>query len=284
MALASAVIGCDGIKSKVRPLVCGENVEATYAGECAYRAVVPKADAEATLGLERAHNGSIYYGNGGYIITYPIEHGDFINIVAIPHDPEPPWIWKHDDWTVPTTKDAFLADFKNWFPPLIDTMAQYLLPSKWALFDLSHDRPYYKGRLCLLGDSAHATTPHLGAGAGMAMEDAFILSGLVAAVKDIGNIEEAFRAYDDVRRPRTQECIKRSLQATLGYNFMIPEIGDDVKALARLLGESFAWLWREDLEVQLETAKMSLSTNPEPVCNISMEAKLDHFVELAVDI
>ncbi|MNF60874.1 3-hydroxybenzoate 6-hydroxylase 1 [compost metagenome] len=38
------------------------------------------------------------------------------------------------------------------------------------------DEPWYRGRVLLIGDAAHATTPHLGQGAGMAIEDAIVLS------------------------------------------------------------------------------------------------------------
>jgi len=38
------------------------------------------------------------------------------------------------------------------------------------------DEPWYCGRVLLIGDAAHATTPHLGQGAGMAIEDAVVLA------------------------------------------------------------------------------------------------------------
>ena len=53
--------------------------------------------------------------------------------------------------------------------------------------------------MCLLGDSAHASTPHIGAGAAMAMEDEFLLSSLVGAIRDQMELEKAFRAFDAVR-------------------------------------------------------------------------------------
>jgi salicylate hydroxylase len=258
-ASAIALIGCDGIKSRVRALVCGPHIHATYAGEVAYRAVAPKAAAEAALGTDLALNGHIYCGYGAYIITYPIDHGESVNIVAIPHDPgDAPWTWEHDEWTVPVTKEDVLERFKGWYTPLVDLISRYHLPYKWAMFDLQHDAPYHKGRICLMGDSAHATTPHLGAGAGMAMEDAYILSNLIAAVQDSNDINKAFKAYEAVRRPRTQECIRRSLDAALAWDCLLPDVADDTDALKVLMEESFKWLWHEDLEALLETAKQQL--------------------------
>ncbi|KAF3032227.1 hypothetical protein E8E12_003901 [Didymella heteroderae] len=257
-AIASALIGCDGIKSKVRQLVCGPDIHATYTGEVAYRALVPRADAEKALGAELAFNGTLYCGYGGYIVTYPVENCDFVNMVAIPHDQGEGWSWSQDEWTVPASTDEIRQRFKGWYKPLVDIICDYSLPSKWALFDLQHDAPYYKGNTCLLGDSAHATTPHLGAGAGMAMEDAYLHSSLIASVGDVAQIENAFRAYDAVRRPRTQECIERSRSAAIAMDFLTPEFAENTDTLKQMMETSYGWLWHEDLDLQLSEAKKSL--------------------------
>jgi salicylate hydroxylase len=254
-AMASAVIGCDGIKSKVRSHVCGSDIDATYVGEYAYRAMVPKAEAEKALGAELARNGQLYCGYGAYIVTYPVEHGEFTNMVAIPHELGDAWSWDHQEWTVPATTDEFVRKYQGWIPALVDVFKRHCQPMKWALFNLQHDAPYFKGRVCLLGDSAHAATPHLGAGAGMAMEDAYILSNLIAAVKGSDDIESAFTAYDEVRRPRTQKLIELSRLSGLIIEFLMPDVGDDVRKVREKYEEWYQWLWHEDLEAQLETAK-----------------------------
>jgi salicylate hydroxylase len=258
-ALASAVIGCDGIKSKVRDFVCGPTVRAKYANECAFRALCPRNEATNLLGDDTALTGQLYCGYGGYVVTYPVEHGKFINMVAMPHDGSFTSTWDKNDWTVPTSADEIREKFQGWHPPLVDLIACHCLPAKWALFTLQHDESYFKRRTCLLGDSAHATTPHLGAGAGMAMEDAFILSHLIAATGSTENIESAFRAYDAVRRPRTQQCIKRSIDASLSYDFLLPDVGDNMEKIKKRTDESFQWLWHEDLEAQLQRAKELLT-------------------------
>jgi salicylate hydroxylase len=254
-ALASAVIGCDGIKSRVRDFVCGPTVQAKYANECAFRAMVPVEEATEALEDDTALTGQLYCGYGGYVVTYPVEHGKFINMVAMPHDGSFTSTWDKSDWTVPTSADEIRQKFQGWHPPLVDLIARHRLPAKWALFTLQHNEPYFKRRICLLGDSAHATTPHLGAGAGMAMEDALILSRLIAAAGSTEKIESAFRAYDAVRRPRTQQCIKRSVDAALSYDFLLPDVGDDMEKIKKRTDESFQWLWHEDLEAQLQRAK-----------------------------
>lgn len=92
----------------------------------------------------------------------------------------------------------------------------------------------------------------------MAMEDAFLLSRLIADVGSSDNIEAAFKAYDAVRRPRTQGCIQRSIENGLAYNFMVEGVEDDMNKLEQKLNENFRWLWYEDLEEQLRRAQKVL--------------------------
>jgi 2-polyprenyl-6-methoxyphenol hydroxylase-like FAD-dependent oxidoreductase len=63
--------------------------------------------------------------------------------------------------------------------------------------------PWYQGRVILIGDAAHASTPHLGQGAAMAVEDAVVLGELVAKVP-LANLGEAYMARRYERAKRIQ--------------------------------------------------------------------------------
>jgi 2-polyprenyl-6-methoxyphenol hydroxylase-like FAD-dependent oxidoreductase len=65
---------------------------------------------------------------------------------------------------------------------------------------------FVRGRVALLGDAAHAMTPNMGQGANLALEDAVTL----AALLDDGEIDDALRRYDALRRPRTRALAHRS--------------------------------------------------------------------------
>jgi 2-polyprenyl-6-methoxyphenol hydroxylase-like FAD-dependent oxidoreductase len=65
----------------------------------------------------------------------------------------------------------------------------------------------------LLGDAAHATTPHLGQGAGMAIEDSLVLAEELAAQN---NIATAFTAYHARRQPRCSYIVESSLAICRG--------------------------------------------------------------------
>jgi salicylate hydroxylase len=73
------------------------------------------------------------------------------------------------------------------------------------------DAPTYcKGPAVIIGDAAHAMTPWQGSGAGQAIEDAMVLHALLGEVKEARQLDAAFKAYDQVRRPRTQHIIASS--------------------------------------------------------------------------
>lgn len=133
-------------------------------------------------------------------------------------------------------------------------------PDVWALFDHPPAPTYFKGRLALLGDAAHASTPHQGAGAGQAVEDAFILSNLLGQVKSVEGIEKAFHAYDAVRRPRSQKVVATSRDAVKIYEFEDEKLGIDLEIIKRTLEMRYDWIWDEDLPQQLKKAQDIMDT------------------------
>lgn len=76
-------------------------------------------------------------------------------------------------------------------------------PLEWLLLQ----GPWHQGRIVLLGDAVHATTPHLGQGAGMAIEDALVLADELASS---ATVEEAFEAYRARRFDRCEYIVEKS--------------------------------------------------------------------------
>jgi salicylate hydroxylase len=135
-------------------------------------------------------------------------------------------------------------------------------PDVWALFEHPPAPTYTKGRLCLMGDSAHASTPHQGAGAGQAVEDAFVLSNLLGQVKSAADIENAFQAYDAIRRPRSQKVVKTSREAVDIYEFKNPKLGFDFEKVRKELESRMRWIWEEDMPNQLRRAQELMAAGP----------------------
>jgi salicylate hydroxylase len=167
-ATAHAIIGCDGIKSNVRASMFGFDhpcARPSYTHKFAYRGLIPMEDAIAAVGEEKALNGSFYWGKDNHCLTFAVEHEKYCNFVGFHTDP--------NDWpdtehlTAPAHRadaERDLASFNEDVRKLIHLVKDDL--DIWAIFDLGDNPPpaYARERVCLLGDAAHATSPHHGAG------------------------------------------------------------------------------------------------------------------------
>ena len=130
----------------------------------------------------------------------------------------------------------------------------------WALFDHAPATSYYKSGIAIMGDAAHASTPHQGAGAGQAVEDALIMCELLADshIQRPVDISRAFHAYDSVRRLRSQRVVASSRAAGELYGFQGPA-GDDLDLIKADLLERYQWIWDDDMHGQLHRAKKILA-------------------------
>jgi salicylate hydroxylase len=255
--VVDAVVGCDGVKSITRETLMGKSIKPQFTGEYGYRALVPESIARGVMGDELAQNGQLYCGYASYIITYPVEHGKLINMVAVKEKAD--FEWDNENWIIPSTKEDMLKDFEGWGENLVELISQFEVRDKWGFFDFPHTTEYFRRRMCLLGDSAHASTPHLGAGAGMAFEDAYILSNLLGAVKQPADFEKAFRGFDETRRSRTQRLIMDSRRAGIANKFQGEGIGDNLEKLQPDINARYRWVWEFDLEATLVEANKASS-------------------------
>ncbi|KAF2098519.1 mannitol 1-phosphate dehydrogenase [Rhizodiscina lignyota] len=248
-----AVIGTDGIKSRTRELLLGEGhpaAKAFFSGKYAYRALIPMQKASELLGEELANNSQMYFGNHGHVLTFPIERGKTMNVVAFRSREK----WENPEWVITVDKQTMQNDFKGWSQHVQNIIANVEKPNIWALFMHPPAPYYYKGRVCILGDAAHASTPHCGAGAGMAIEDSYVLSGLIGQETIDGDLEAAFKAYDAVRRERSQKLVVESKRQAEIYEFEVPEIGEDKESVAAIMRTRMSWIWDEDLPAEARLA------------------------------
>jgi len=125
----------------------------------------------------------------------------------------------------------------------------------WALFDHPTVNTFWKGRVCLLGDAAHASTPHQGAGAGMALEDAYVLSNLIGEMGVEDTFEAVFAAYDRARHARSTTVVTTSRQAGEIYHFRSRGIGDDLGKIDDNLKVRWKWIWDANVEDMLKEAR-----------------------------
>jgi 2-polyprenyl-6-methoxyphenol hydroxylase-like FAD-dependent oxidoreductase len=99
-------------------------------------------------------------------------------------------------------------------------------------------RPWHRDRVIIIGDAAHATTPHLASGAGLAVEDALVLSDEIDRQPDI---DSALRRFEDRRWERCRLVAENSIQ--IGE---MQQTQTDPESLAALMAASEAAL-RQDI-------------------------------------
>jgi salicylate hydroxylase len=191
-AEADIVIGCDGIRSAVRACLFGGEGP-RYAGTMCWRALAP-TDA-LPKGFHDRHVNQ-WSGEGGFVISYYIRQGRFINFVAVRQQPG----WTEQSWSVPSNVEEMLAAFPDAGDTLRRMMAQATSCSKWGQFTGEHAPRWTKDRVTLLGDSAHAMLATFGQGANMAFEDAYVLAQWLRA--NDSDPDAALAGYEAVRKPR----------------------------------------------------------------------------------
>jgi salicylate hydroxylase len=114
---ADAVVGCDGIRSVTRKLLLGEDhvaCKAVFAGMYLYRGLLNMETAIDAVGEELAVNSQVYMGKDGDLVTYPIENGSVLNVVAFRKHKEN--TWNHDTWVVDSSQEDLISDFRGWGP------------------------------------------------------------------------------------------------------------------------------------------------------------------------
>lgn len=257
--------GADGIKSVVRGHVLEKypsQIPPVYAGAYCYRAVIPMSEAYEIMG-DLTDVAKFYFGPKRSAVTYRITKGEEFNYLLCVADS--PNGWKLENQvTERISHDQMMADFDG---PGIDPRFRQLLakakPVKWGFFHHPRTSAYFRDRVALVGDSAHASLPFQAAGAAQGLEDALVLSGIFSelakqsqrGVDQLLSIQAGLAAYDSVRRPRAQFQLEQAAEVGDMIFFQHKDVGDDLnKILPKLQQGRFNWLWFHDLEDDVKEA------------------------------
>ncbi|MFB9235412.1 FAD-dependent monooxygenase [Plantactinospora siamensis] len=191
---ADLIVAADGIRSVVRSRLWPATVP-RYSGSTTWRAVIPWPDPLPV---------AVTWGPGTEFGTVPIGADQMY------------WYGAFNAPAGERAEDelaAARARFGGWHDPIPALLAA-TPPAAVLRDDLYYLDPplptYVRDRVVLLGDAAHAMTPHLGQGANQAIEDAVVLG---AALSREADVPTALIGYDRQRRPRTQEVVAASLRA-----------------------------------------------------------------------
>ena len=190
------VIGCDGLNSQTRKIIMPDGPAPRYSGNVLAGGISQNQTDASKNRL------SFHYGKKAYMVYF----------VTSEHEA----LW---GGVIPTSKDS-LSDlksipYKQWKQKVskqyehdADYVSSFIQNgeniSRIPLYDIESLPYWYKGNVCLVGDSAHAMTPHAGQGASLALESSIVLA---KCMRDIPETQKAFAKYQQLRKPRVEKMV-----------------------------------------------------------------------------
>ena len=196
-ARADAVIGADGVHSRVRDIIVGPD-EPIHKGRIAYRAVFPSA---LMGGTDAGRSRTKWWGPDRHIVIYYTKR-DRSEIYFVTSVPEPAEWLTRESWSakgdVRELRNAY-ADFHADVRAVLDACPDC---HKWAILEREPLPRWSDGHVVLLGDACHPMTPYMAQGAATAIEDAAVLARCVTDVNG-QDLPAAFARYEAHRKPRT---------------------------------------------------------------------------------
>lgn len=187
-----ALIGCDGLWSKVRQKIVGDG-KPRVSGHLAYRAVLRREEVPEDLW---GPDVVLWAGPRTHMVHYPLRRGELYNLVAVFHSDH-----YVEGWNTEGDKTLLYEHFNGQRPEVLRLLDRINIWKFWVLCDREPVKNWSQGRVTLLGDAAHPMLQYLAQGACQATEDAVWLAEKVAAQPD--DLPAAFQAYQQQRYLRT---------------------------------------------------------------------------------
>ena len=194
-ATGDLVIAADGVRSVIRNQILGQAIEPRYAGYVNWNGLVP-----ASADLIPGNSWVIYVGEHKRVSMMPISDDRFYFFFDVPIPKGTPL---HPDGI----RAELTQYFTGWCQP-VQNLIQRINPDQTNRIEIHDVEPidrFTDGRIALLGDSAHTTTPDLGQGGCQAMEDAEVLTRYLITT-NLG-VADALKRYEAERKDRTSAIV-----------------------------------------------------------------------------
>ena len=232
-ATGDVVIGADGTHSIIRQAVLGRPTERRYAGYVNWNGLVP-----ASEDLAPENNWVIYVGHHQRASMMPVGPGVlngegassgsatgdsstvqakrfyFFFDVPLPKDAKP----------IGDARDELSHYFNGWAAP-VQRLIQTLDPAQTNRIPIHDIEPLptlVNGRIALIGDAGHSTTPDLGQGGCQAIEDAWELTNALLTTNI--SVPDALQRYDAARRDRTANIVLKARKRADMIHGKVPTI------------------------------------------------------------
>lgn len=191
------LVGADGLFSGTRALLFPEASGPAFTGQACWRLTIPRPSE-----IDRRH---FFLGGPVKVGLTPVA-ADRMYLFLLEHVPDNPR-------RAPETQYAILARLLEGFGGVVASIRAALSPTADIVYRPleSHllRRAWWTGRAILIGDAAHATTPQLASGAGMAAEDGIVLAEEIARAD---SLEAAFAGFMRRRFDRCRLVVENSLE------------------------------------------------------------------------
>jgi len=213
---ADWIIGADGIRSRCRDHVVRGTSQANsaphFTGNVAWRGLLATEKVPTSLRPGRWAN--IWMGPGGHVVVYYLRGGELINFVAVREQSD----WQEESWNAPASLRDLLYDFADWDPTLFQLLSHTDPKTcfRWALFDRDPIEKWHRDQLVLIGDAAHPMLPFLAQGAAMGIEDAWVLSDLIAAGG--ADVADRYQSLRSARCNRVQQLARDNMRLFHHHN------------------------------------------------------------------
>ncbi|WP_257448956.1 FAD-dependent oxidoreductase [Archangium lipolyticum] len=191
------VVGADGLYSKVRSMVFGKELKPRFTGQSVFRHNFPRPPEVDHL--------VVCYGKNHNAGLCPLSK-DLMYMFLTSSEPGNPRM--PEDQLAELMRERLME-----FGGLLGRLREQITDPKQVVYKpmevIFVPEPWYRGRVVLMGDAAHAMTPHLSQGAGMAVEDAVVLSELLA---EVAPVEALLSRFMQRRYERCKFIVESSIQ------------------------------------------------------------------------
>jgi FAD-dependent urate hydroxylase len=203
-ATGDLLVGADGLHSRTRQIMDPSCPAPRYTGQLSLGGIARGTSIKPTPDTYHMIFGKRAFF--GYSVRSSGEVYWFANVVAT---------------EVPTRESLAAISPDEWKRRLIELFAQDAGPAiemingtdhelaAYPIYDMPTVPTWHRGSIVLVGDAAHATSPSSGQGASMAIEDAVVLA---KCLRDVPDQEQAFVAYERLRRKRVERVVRYSAQ------------------------------------------------------------------------
>ncbi|PNS14039.1 Kynurenine 3-monooxygenase [Sphaceloma murrayae] len=205
------LVAANGLWSPTRAAFFGRPSPPLPTGDLAYRILLRMEDIhdEELRSFASIPRVCLWAGPGGHVIYYPLKDNTLCNIVLLVPDDLPEGVAKTEG-----DLDEMKAIFESWDPRLQKFLSMVERVDKWKLMYLEEMDRWYndEATVVFLGDACHPMLPYMAQGAGSALEDGATLGVLLSRVSARGDLPEALKLYETLRKPRSAALQKGSMR------------------------------------------------------------------------